>query len=446
MWPDRQPFRRPDDTRSTMRIAYLIGSYPTRTQTFIRQEIEALRRLGHEVLPISVNPIDPTNFDPDERAEHARTRHLKGTPIPAILAVVLHALLASPRAFFGVLLAGLKSARWDLRRMALMPAYFVEALLVRDLCERHGLVHVHAHFALPWSNVAWLTAAFAGRVRPEAGWRWSLTIHGPHDFFDDPALALGAKIDSVARIVCISDHGRAQLMRQVDDRHWARLIVNRCGIDTTRLSLRAPQTPGPAIAAETSDGAHTAGTSSTPGTAVSVLTVGRLAPEKGQGLLIDAIALLRERGLDVHCTIVGDGPLRTRLQEAVLDLGLGDRVSLPGALPPAEVAARLRTSDIFCLPSFAEGVPISIMEAMAVGVPVVATNVGGVDELVVNGETGQLVPPGRADHLATAIADLLTDETLRARLVSAARARVVRDHDLDRNSATLARILEDCAC
>ena len=406
------------------RVPYLLGSYPNRTQTFIRQEIEALRRLGMEVLPVSVNRPDASAL-PDEGPPFQRPRYLKGTPLPRLLGVLARAFTANPAAFLRVWSRAVMSGRWDLRRMLLMTPYFVEALLLWDICRQRRIERIHAHFAMPWSNVAWLAVEFANTLGDGAGWRWSVTVHGPHDFFNEDALAMNAKIGSVEAVVCISDHGRSQLMRQVATAYWPRLVVRRCGVRLESFPFRGRrELARPAV----------------------VMSVGRLAPEKGQLILVQAIAELRDRHIDVRCELVGDGPMRAMLVREVERLGVSDRVTLLSSLENAEVAEHLRNADLFCLPSFAEGVPVSLMEAMAIGVPVVATNVGGVAELVSDGETGRLVPAGRVDLIADALESLLTDNDLRARVIDGGRARVEQTYDLSNNVRALSQTLRGAAC
>jgi glycosyltransferase involved in cell wall biosynthesis len=169
------------------------------------------------------------------------------------------------------------------------------------------------------------------------------------------------------------------------------------------------------------------------------LAVGRLSAEKGFDVLIEALAQLRQQGAPQRLILIGDGPLRTSLEGAAVRSGVADLVEFAGELPPAEVRAHLDRADLFCLPSFSEGLPISIMEAMAVGVPVVTTWIAGIPELAQTDVTALTVPPARADALAAAMRRLAEEAPLRLRLSQAARSRVEEQHDQDRCGAIAAR-------
>jgi glycosyltransferase involved in cell wall biosynthesis len=177
------------------------------------------------------------------------------------------------------------------------------------------------------------------------------------------------------------------------------------------------------------------------GQPATVLTIGRLAPEKGQSVAIEATALVVQRGRPVTLRLVGDGPDRDLLTEEIAERGLGDAVVLVGSLLPAEVAAELRAADLLCVSSFAEGLPMVIMEAMAVGVPVVAPRIAGISELVTDGETGWTYPAGRADLLADAIQEALSTP-YRDEVVKAARARVVAQHDRTSSAEALQQLFD----
>ena len=223
-------------------------------------------------------------------------------------------------------------------------------------------------------------------------------------------------------VVCISDFTRAQLMRIAEPEDWSKISIVRCGIDFDAFPVRAPRAPG-----------------ETP----VVVTVARLSREKGLLVLVEAIARLRAENVPVTARIIGHGPFRPQIEAAVARLGVSDAVELTGPMPPEEVALALRDADVFCLPTFFEGLPISIMEAMAIGVPVVTTFVGAIPELVVDGETGWLVPAGNAELLADAIRDALSSPD-REQVVKAASERVRRRHDRAVSMAELAPLLQQC--
>ena len=303
--------------------------------------------------------------------------------------------------------------------------YFVEALILWQHCERNRVRHIHAHFASAPSDLAWLAASFGNRVRGEGEppWSWSMTVHGWHEFVDERKHSLGEKAAAADFVICISEYTRSQLMRQVDPTVWPRLHVRHCGIDPDMFS------PAKAGAAS-------------PGT---VLCVGRLDAEKGHLVLVDALAALRGRGLDATAVFVGAGPLRPVIEERIAALGLDRRGAPHGRDRAGRDQGLLRPRSAFCLPTFIEGLPVVLMEAMASGLPVVTTPVNGIPELVQDGVTGLLVPPGRPDLLADALQRLLSDPDLRARLADRARARVVAQHDIRAIGPAIANLFRSAA-
>jgi colanic acid/amylovoran biosynthesis glycosyltransferase len=408
-------------SRVHQKVAYVLGNYPKVSQSFIQDEISAVERDGPEIMRIALNRSTGSDLAAAaSRAEAERTFYVKAQSPGQIMHTVVHAFAASPVAFARVLWQAVRAGGTDVRRNAWGALYFIEGLLVWDHCRRAVVRRIHAHFAHPVANVAWLAASFGTHVDPKRPWQWSVTIHGPHDFYVEPLLGLEDKARSATAIVCISDYGRAQVLRMIAPQDWPKVVVRRCGIDLDRFPERPPRPLGEPP---------------------RILSVGRLVPEKGQSQLVAAVALLARRGVDVRVELIGDGPARAEIQQAALDAGVADRIGLLGELPPSEVAARLAEADAFCLPSFGEGIPISIMEAMAVGVPVVCTAVGGVTELALDGQTGVVVPPGRPDLLAAGIERLLSDEAYRSALVSGARSRVADRHDLQRNVLSLVAVL-----
>jgi len=409
------------DPRSTRRVAYLMTHHPRVSLTFVFDEILGLEHLGFEIVPISINPPDlQDRHRPGFEREIGRTLALKSMPKRAVASALFRALRTSPRAFFGVLLLAVRSAGPDLKRIVWRAFHAVEAFLVWDHCRRNDVRHLHAHFAQLPATLAWLACEFGNRAEPDgAPWSFSVTVHGPHELFDDREANFAVKTRAAKFVVGISDFTAAQIKRIVDPADWPKVHVVRCGLDLERFRFEPTSEPGdPAV----------------------VTMVARLSPEKGHLVLVDAMQMLRERGVGVVASIVGDGQFRPQIEARIAELGLGDQVTLTGELHSDQVAVQLRTADIFCLPSFFEGLPISIMEAMATGLPVIATAVGGIPELVSDRRTGFLVPAGRADAVADAIEALVTDPKLRLEVIAAARERVVAEHDAPKNLAQLAAL------
>jgi glycosyltransferase involved in cell wall biosynthesis len=401
-----------------MNVAYITSLYPSLSHSFILREVRALRAQGVEVRSFSVRRTPESQLiAPEDREEAAATRVLL-PPRPRELAGAAARALAHTRG--GLLRLAAGAVRRGLSvgpRAALWQLFYLgEAVLVWDDCRRTGVRHVHAHFANVGADVAQLVARIGG-----PGWTWSFTMHGPTEFFDVPGHRLADKTRDARFVACISDFCRSQLMKLVEREHWDKLHLVRCGVDP---EVYAPPPP------RDDDGT------------LRVVCVGRLVPDKGQSLLVDAIGLLRARGVDARLELVGDGPDRAHLDAHVRELGLGDAVVLAGAVGQDTIRDHYAAADVFCLPSFAEGVPVVLMEAMAMGMPVVTTRIAGIGELVEDGISGVLVRPGRADLLADALQGL-TDPETRRRMGAAGRAMVVREFDVARSAAVLAGILRD---
>ena len=288
-------------------------------------------------------------------------------------------------------------------------AYVVEAALVARWMQQRGLQRLHVHFGNAGASVGVL-------VKCLIDCHLSYTIHGPDEFDDVPGQHLPFKMQQADSVVCISQFAKGQLMRISHPDHWPKLQVCRLGVDPAQFSYSARQ----------------AGTS-----AVELLCVGRLSPAKGQILLVEACALLRDAGLDFSLTMVGDGPDRARIEQAIARLRLSAQIRLTGSLNQEEVRAHFARADIFVLPSLAEGIPVVLMEAMSSGVPCVSTPVNGIPELIQHDRTGLLATPGDVDSLAAQLKRLMLEPDLRRALAEAAYAKVLADFDLNRNVARL---------
>ena len=399
---------------------YVLTHYPKLAQTFIAGEIEAVERAGVPVRVFAMNAPEAHELTrAGAEAKAARTVYLKPLMSQA-LATLLAITLRRPLAMAGVWRKAIASGGGNPARIVRRLSHLAQAALVARHARQQGIERLHAHFGLAPATIAWLATAIAhAEGRREA--RFGFTIHGFHDFFDPAETRLDLKAREAAQVLCISDFTRSQLCLTTDPKWWRRFHVARCGVDTAAFAYRDP----PAISGK-----------------ARIMALGRLSPEKGFAVLLEAMALLRDRGVEAELKIVGDGPTRGDLESQIAALGLGDRVTWAGELPPAEVSRELAASDIFCMAYFSEGLPISIMEAMAVGVPVVSTWIAGIPELARDGETALTVPPADAEALAQAADRLVGDAVLRTRLARAGRALVEERHDVWRCGETVARFLE----
>jgi glycosyltransferase involved in cell wall biosynthesis len=397
---------------SEQRVAYVMTNYPRTALTFIALEIRELERTGVRITPVAVNAAAPEELATEEMRRASRaTSYLKSQGVATLAAAFARTCLRHPAQMGGQVRLAITSSRLDLPLAARRLVHLAYACWMWQAVSRHGVRHFHAHFGQTPATVAWFAAA-VGTFSSGERCTWSFTIHGFQDFADERVTRLDLKADSASFVACVSDFTRAQLCRVTHPDVWHRFHVVRCGIDLDAFPFRVPPSPTGRV---------------------RILTVARLSPEKGHLVLLAALRQLTEQGVDAEVRIIGDGPSASLIGKAASDLGLSDRVTLVGELDPPLVSIELAESDVFCLPSFAEGIPVSIMEAMAVGVPVVTTFVGGIPELARNGETALVVPPSNAGDLANAIRQLVDDQELRTRLATAARRLVVERHDVRPN-------------
>jgi len=385
-----------------MTVAYFTNLYPRATDTFIQREIDYLRLHGVNVSTFSVRRSG-SEHDVSEsiREEKRRTHYLLPVSPLALMVENISALLRSPLRYVTALRLALRMSRPGLRGFFLQIAYFQEAVLLASRLRSAGIQHLHNHFGDATGTVTLLAGVLAQVT-------YSITVHGPHIFFDPTHWALREKVRRARFIVCISHYCRSQMMLFSDAADWGKLKIVRCGVGTSRL-LPAP----------------------TRAQAEKLLYTGRLSVEKGLSVLFESLKVLSDAGRDYELTLVGDGVDRARLEALARDLAIDRHLVFAGYRSQDEVGEYLRRSDIFILPSFAEGVPVSLMEAMVTGIPVIATNVGGVAELVESERTGLLVPPADSAALAQAIARYQDDHELRRRVASNGRERVIQQYNVE---------------
>ncbi|MFT4217169.1 MAG: glycosyltransferase [Micropruina sp.] len=401
-----------------MKIAYLTGEYPRATDTFIQREILAVERAGVEVERFSVRRTgDEHMVGPQQLSERAATTYLLSSPLPSILGDLRAAARRSPKRFFSTLKLAVKTRRLGLRGTAKQAAYFVEAAHLAEEMRRRGVTHLHNHFADACCTVAMLASELSGIP-------FSFTLHGPGIFFEAHEWKVGTKIGKSAFCATISSFARAQASILCSPADWHRVRIVHCGVELPEIDLDAVREAGPP----------------------RLLFVGRLDKVKGVTVLFDAVAELATSGAKLELTLVGDGPQRAELEARAAALGIDGAVRFTGYQSQPAVQEHLRRCDVFVLPSFAEGVPVSLMEAMAQGKPVIATNVGGVTELVTDGVNGRVVIPGNVAALRDAIAELVADEQKRKRFGIAGRSRVAEEFASDieaRRLVTLFRAVAD---
>lgn len=399
-----------------MRCAYVVSRYPYVSHTFILREVQGLRARGIDIRTVTVRrPSEKDVICPTDREELRSTHAILPTSAGRVLGPHLRALLSAPLAYLRTLREAVTDASPGLRTGVWQLFYFAEAIMLWNWLEQRGISHVHAHHANVAADLAMIATRFGNRSGAEL--TWSFTIHGPTEFANVTAHKLGLKAARADSVVATSDFARTQILALLDPHHHERVEVVHGGIEAADYEPAAPGASG--------------------GSPLRVLSVGRLEARKGHAILLEAIAELTAREANVRLTLVGDGPERPHLERLARELGLTGAVRFVGALGHDKVTRVYQEADAFCMPSFAEGVPTVLMEAMASGLPVVATRIAGTPELITEDETGLLVTPGRADELASALARLAEDPELRLRLAAAGRRQVSEEWSIEKSCAAL---------
>ncbi len=387
-----------------MKIAYFVNKYPAVSHSFIRREILELERQGMAVERYAIYCEADTLQDPLDKQEYERTRYIKSQSPFTLVAIILGIIFSHPTSFLRALIVALTEGRRGDSGIIKQFLYLLEGCVLARWCRDASVEHVHAHFG---TNPAAI-ARYAWMI---TGIGYSFTVHGPDEFDHPQGLLLREKIRDARFVNAISSYGRSQLMRWSDYRDWARIRVVHCGLDQAFL--------------------HDSPDSGTTKPTRGLVCVGRLSAQKGQLLLIEAMARLRERGLEPELILAGDGEMRGEVEALIRQHGLTGQVRITGWIDSATVRDLLEKSSAMVLPSFAEGLPVVIMEAFACRRPVLTTYVAGIPELVQDGINGFLFPAGSVDAIADAIERLLAlspDE--QSRMGEAGRTAVLERHDI----------------
>lgn len=395
------------------KIAYLINQYPMASQTFIRREIAAMEAAGTSVTRYAVRGWDTPLVDADDQAEAAKTRRILDGGIGGLLLAWFATALRSPCRFARAMAAAMRLGGKSERGVAIHLVYLAEACVLCSWTKADRIDHLHAHFGTNSAAVALLCRLLGGPP-------YSFTVHGPEEFDRPIALGLPEKIRHAAFVVCICSFGRSQLWRWVEFGDWSKVHVVHCGLDEAYLAT-APTPPSPVP---------------------RLINIGRLSEQKGQNVLVEAAARLRDQGRVFEIVVIGGGPFKQALEERIQTLGLSACVKLAGWLSGTEVREQLVNSRGLVLPSFAEGLPVVIMEALALGRPVISTFVAGIPELVQPCKTGWLVPAGDVDQLTAAMAAMLDAPIEELEQMGRAGAeRVASDHNVTIEAAKLRELI-----
>lgn len=395
-----------------MTLAYLTNQYPKVSHTFIRREIRALEALGRQVLRYSVRGTPDELRDADDLRERDRTTVVLDRGALEIGRASSHVAATQPEAFARAVRLALSVGLRSERGPAVHAAYLAEACWLRVELERQGVTHLHVHFGTNPATVAMLCRELGGPP-------FSFTVHGPEEFDKAPLIALAEKIRRADFVVAVSSYGRSQLCRLARFEDWGKIHVIGCGVDDRFLDASVDPVPAEP----------------------RLVCIGRLSEQKGQLVLVQAAAALRERIDRFQIVLVGDGEMREELTRNIESLGLRNRVRITGWLDGPAVQRELVAARALVLPSFAEGLPVAIMEALALGRPVVSTYIAGIPELVEPGRSGWLVPAGSVSALAQALFEVLSaDPAVLSEMGLTGRNSVRARHDARTNALVLSKL------
>lgn len=397
------------------KLAYLINVYPAPSHSFIRREIRALEELGLSIERYSIRRTTSPLRDPQDQDEATKTEFLLDAGILRLLIAFVGTAFRSPIRFLRTLRAAWKLGWRSERGLLYHGIYLAEACLLRKRLAQKQIQHLHAHFGTNSATVALLCFLLGGPT-------YSFTVHGPEEFDKATILGLKDKIKHSSFVVAISSFGRSQIYRSCDSRDWPKIHVVHCGLDATYFDRR-----------------HDPVADSN-----RFVCVGRLCEQKAQLMLVEAFARLVKTGRSKppELVLVGDGPMRPQIEQRIRELAMESHVRITGWASGDTVQQELSAARAMVLPSFAEGLPVVIMEALAMERPVISTYIAGIPELVVPGENGWLVSAGDVDALVDAMQHALDTPLERVQQMgSAGRARVLERHNIQTEVGKLRRLI-----
>lgn len=389
------------------KIAYLVSDYFAPSHTFVRREIAALRKLGVEIISFSVQSAESGGEE---------VQSLLGRPLLNYFSALFWAFFMYPARLWSSWLLALRHRQPGARGLLWSQFHFVEAICLARLLSAENCTHLHNHFANSGATVGMIAAGF-NKIP------WSVTLHGISETDFPAGMLLPEKLERAKFVACASYFMRAQAMRQVAASHWSKMHIIRCGVD---LSILPPSKTTPGRIDQRGN--------------VNLLCVGRLSPEKGYFGLLETLAHLATDGMDFALTIVGDGPSADDIHAKAAALALTDRIRFAGALPEAETLREINDCDIFVLPSLMEGLPVVLIEALAMHKAAIASRVAGIPELIEDGRSGLLFTPSDWADLECQLRRLISDRNLCDTLGEQGQAFVQSEFDIMIPAQKLARL------
>ncbi len=383
-----------------MNICYFVNQYPKVSHTFIRREILGLESLGAKVIRVAARNSPEELVDETDKQELTKTRCIALGNKKGLLKSGFKQFLSTPLNFIKAIGVAFQLAFNDQNRYFYNLIYLLEACELLRICNEQQVDHIHAHFGTNSTSVVLLCKILGGP-------NYSFTVHGPEEFDKPIQISLGKKIQHASFVVAITSYCRSQLMRWCSFDHWKKITIVHCAVDDQLLAKEhKPITK-----------------------ANHFINIGRLSEQKGQMLLVQAIALLKQRNVDVHLSLIGDGELRGEIERFIKANGLENNITLLGWCSTAQIVEALDDCTALLLPSFAEGLPVSIMESLARKRPVLSTYIAGIPELI-DEKSGWLIPAGDDMAIADEIEKIiqLTPDELNA-LGEYGYQRVSNEHD-----------------
>ncbi len=397
-----------------MHIAYFINQYPAISHSFIRREIMALEKQGVQISRFAIRAQTKELVDKADIAEQKKTRHIINISLLQIIKILFVQGVFNTARLFKTLKYMFYFNNQFVGKLHKLMICFLEACVLAEWVRQEKVDHVHAHFATNSLTVVLF-------MHHLTGVSYSFTMHGPEEFDRPENIGLKDKIKYACFVAAISYYTRSQLYRWSDISDWSKMHIIRCGLDENFLGYSVPPVCSDPV----------------------FLTVGRFCEQKGQLLLLQAFKELTMQHKTAKLTMVGDGPLKPQIQDYIQQHGLSNSVELTGSLDGQQIREKISQARAFVLPSFAEGLPVVIMEAFALARPVISSYIAGIPELIKPGENGWLVPASSVEDLVMAlnqVIDLPTD-TLN-KMGRQGRQKVIEQHSVDKEADKLQKLFE----
>jgi glycosyltransferase involved in cell wall biosynthesis len=385
-----------------------MNSYPMASTTFIRREIHALEELGVEIHRFAVRTWSEELVDARDIAERDRTTYLLSGNGLGLLCGLFKELVTNPLGLVRASKAAYRVWRAAGKGFVKHAAYLIEAIGLRQRMAKLSVRHVHVHFGTNATTVAMLARTMGGET-------YSFTAHGPDEFVEPFRTSYDLKIEDAAFVAAISSFCRVQLARIGGMEHWDKIEIVPCALDLDEFRQSEVRHAGDR----------------------RFVCIGRLCPQKAQTLFPDAVEALSEEFPDLEVVLIGDGESRAEVERKISAKGLQEHFALLGWRSNQEVRQSLLASRAMLLPSFAEGLPVSIMEAFALGRPVISTYIAGIPELV-DSSCGWIIPAGDVAALTAALRDcMMRDERSLEEMGIVGRSRIEARHDIRRSASLL---------